>query len=142
METKIEKTKGVAKYIYLDSTEKFHDEDTGKYTITIAVSDAEVKKLEKLGVKVREFQDEDGESYKARKFSTKFKLNDKMIMTESGDHSIGTDFGRGSNVEVWWRTGNKHPTHGTATYLTAIKVADDHEPGFVASNEELAEFFG
>jgi len=133
-------TKGIAKYVYLDSTEKFNGEDTGKYTLTVAVSDAEVKKLEKLGVKVREFQDEDGKSYKARKFSTQYKLNDEMIRTKGGD-IIGTDFGRGSNVEVWWKAGEKHSTHGVATYLTAIKVADDHEPGFKSSNDELAEFW-
>ena len=30
-------TKGIAKYVYLDSTEKFQGEDTGKYTLTVAV---------------------------------------------------------------------------------------------------------
>ena len=36
-------TKGIAKYVYLDSTEKFNGEDTGKYTLTVAVDDKEAK---------------------------------------------------------------------------------------------------
>lgn len=135
-------TKGVAKYVYLDSTEKFNGEDTGKYTLTIAVSDAEANKLEDAGVKVRTIKDtETGEDIRIRKFSTQWKLNDDMIQTESGD-MIGTDFGAGSDVEVLWKAGKPHPTHGVATYLTAIKVADDHTPGFKGANEELAELFG
>ena len=40
-------TKGIAKYVYLDSTEKFNGEDTGKYTLTVSVDDKEAKALEK-----------------------------------------------------------------------------------------------
>ena len=48
----------------------------------------------------------------------------------------------GSNVEILWKAGEKHPTHGVATYLTAIKVADEHEEGFKSKpNEELEEFW-
>ena len=63
-------TKGIAKYIYLNTTEKFNGEDTGKYTITVGMSNSEAKKLEDAGIKVREFKDDNGKSYKARKFST------------------------------------------------------------------------
>jgi len=133
-------TKGVAKYVYLDSTEKFNGEDTGKYTLTVAVNDAEAKKLEGAGVKVRTFTDKDtGKEYRGRKFSTQYKLGDEMIQTESGE-SIGTDFGAGSDVQVLWKAGNEHPTHGVATYLTAIKVADEHVPGYKGANEEISEF--
>ena len=133
-------TKGIAKYIYLNTTEKFNGEDTGKYTITVGMSNSEAKKLEDAGIKVREFKDDNGKSYKARKFSTQYKLADNMIQTESGE-VIGTNFGSGSNVEILWTAGEKHPTHGVATYLTAIKVADEHEAGFKGSNEELKEFW-
>ena len=133
-------TKGIAKYIYLNTTEKFNGEDTGKYTITVGMSNSEAKKLEDAGIKVREFKDDNGKSYKARKFSTQYKLADNMIQTESGE-VIGTNFGSGSNVEILWTAGEKHPTHGVATYLTAIKVADEHEAGFKGTNEELKEFW-
>jgi hypothetical protein len=43
---------------------------------------------------------------------------------------IRTDFGSGSDVKVLWKAGKTHPTHGVATYLTAIKVSDDHEPRY------------
>lgn len=133
-------TKGIAKYVYLDSTEKFNGEDTGKYTLTVAVDDKEAKALEDAGVKVRTIADKDtGKDIKIRKFSTQYKLNDDMIQTESGE-VIGTDFGAGSDVTILWKAGNEHPTHGVATYLTAIKVADDHEPGYKGANEELAGF--
>lgn len=133
-------TKGVAKYVYLDSTEKFNGEDTGKYTLTVGLSDAEAKKLEEAGVKVRTVADKDtGKEIKIRKFSTQYKLQDNMIQTVSGD-VIGTDFGAGSDVQVLWKAGKAHPTHGVATYLTAIKVADDHEPGFKGADEEISEF--
>ena len=133
-------TKGVAKYVYLDSTEKFNNEDTGKYTLTVGLSTAEAKKLEDAGVKVRTIKDaETGKDIKIRKFSTQYKLQDNMIQTQSGD-VVGTDFGAGSDVEVLWKAGKEHPTHGVATYLTAIKVADNHTPGFKGANEELASF--
>lgn len=133
-------TKGVAKYVYLDSTEKFNNEDTGKYTLTVGLSTAEAKKLEDAGVKVRTIKDaETGKDIKIRKFSTQYKLDSNMIQTQSGD-VVGTDFGAGSDVEVLWKAGKEHPTHGVATYLTAIKVADNHTPGFKGANEELASF--
>ena len=113
-------TKGIAKYVYLDSTEKFGGEDTGKYTLTVALSDAEAKKLEEAGVKVRTIKDADtGKDIKIRKFSTQYKLDDNMIQTDSGD-IIGTDFGAESEVQVLWKAGKEHPMHGVATYLTAI----------------------
>jgi len=133
-------TKGEAKYVYLDSTEKFNGDDTGKYTLTVSLSDAEAKKLMDAGVKVRTIKDADtGEDIKIRKFSTQYKLDDNLIQTMSGD-VVGTDFGAGTEVEVLWKAGKEHPMHGVATYLTAIKVADNHTPGFKGANEELAEF--
>jgi hypothetical protein len=133
-------TKGIAKFVYLDSTEKFNNEDTGKYTLTVGLSTSEAKKLVDAGVKVRSYTDkETGKEIKIRKFSTQYKLQDNMIQTVSGE-VIGTDFGSGSDVEVLWKAGNAHPTHGVATYLTAIKVADEHEPGYKGSNEEISEF--
>jgi hypothetical protein len=133
-------TKGVAKYVYLDSTEKFNGEDTGKYTLTVGLAPAEVKTLEEAGVKVRTVMDKDtGKEIRIRKFSTQYKLEDTMIQTVSGE-AIGTDFGAGSEVQVLWKAGNEHPTHGVATYLTAIKVADDHEPGYKGANEEISDF--
>ena len=133
-------TKGVAKFVYLDSTEKYNGEDTGKYTLTVGLTDKEAQSLEDAGVKVRTYTDQDtGKETKIRKFSTQYKLQDNMIQTVSGE-TIGTDFGAGSDVQVLWKAGKKHPTHGVATYLTAIKVADDHEPGFKGANEEISEF--
>lgn len=133
-------TKGEAKYVYLDSTEKFNGDDTGKYTLTVSLSDAEAKKLMDAGVKVRTIKDADtGEDIKIRKFSTQYKLDDNLIQTMSGE-VVGTDFGAGTEVEVLWKAGKEHPMHGVATYLTAIKVADNHTPGFKGANEELAEF--
>jgi hypothetical protein len=133
-------TKGTAKYIYLSTTEKYNNEDTGKYTITVGLNNAEAKALSDAGVKVRSVVDKDtGKETKIRKFSTQYKLDDAMIQTVSGD-VIGTDFGAGSDVQILWKAGAEHPTHGVATYLTAIKVADKHEPGFKGGNDELAEF--
>lgn len=133
-------TKGIAKYVYLDSTEKYSGEDTGKYTLTVALSKAEAQKLEDAGVKVRTIKDADtGKDIQIRKFSTQYKLDDNMIQTESGD-IIGTDFGAESEVSVLWKAGKEHPMHGVATYLTAIKVSDEHTPGFKGANEELAGF--
>ena len=133
-------TEGVAKYVYLDSTEKYNGEDTGKYTLTVSLSDAEAKKLEEAGVKVRTIKDADtGKDIKVRKFSTQYKLEDKMVQTEGGD-VVGSAFGAGSNVKVLWKAGKEHPMHGVATYLTAVKLDDDYEPGFKGANEELADF--
>ena len=132
-------TKGIAKYVYLDSTEKFNGEDTGKYTLTVAIDDKEATALEKAGVKVRTINTEEGTSYKARKFSTKYPLNFDMIKTDDGE-AIGHDFGAESEVEVLWKAGNEHPQHGVATYLTAIKVSNRTE-GYKSADSETSEFF-
>ena len=132
-------TKGIAKYVYLDSTEKFNGEDTGKYTLTVAVDDKEAKALEKVGVKVRTIKTEDGGSYRARKFSTKYQLAFDMVKTDEGE-AIGHDFGAESSVQVLWKAGQEHPQHGVATYLTAIKVSNRTE-GYKSADEETNEFF-
>jgi hypothetical protein len=132
-------TKGIAKYVYLDSTEKFNGEDTGKYTLTVAVDDKETKALEKAGVKVRTIKTEDGGSYRARKFSTKYPLSFEMIKTSDGE-AIGHDFGAESVVEVLWKAGHEHPQHGVATYLTAVKVSKRTE-GYKSADAETNEFF-
>jgi len=132
-------TKGIAKYVYLDSTEKFKGTDTQKYTLTIAVDDKEAKKLEEAGVKVKTLKSEDGKEYKARKFSTKYALKDDMIRLTSGE-IIGTDFGAESKVEVLWKGGDENPVYGTPTYLTAIKVVD-RTPGYKSQKSEAGNGF-
>ena len=132
-------TTGTAKYVYLDSTEKFNGEDTGKYTLTVALDDKEAKALENEGVKVRTIKTEDGGSYKARKFSTKYPLSFDMVKTSDGE-AIGHDFGAESEVQVLWKAGNEHPQHGVATYLTAVKVMKRTE-GYKSADEETSEFF-
>jgi len=133
-------TNGIAKYVYLDSTEKFNNEDTGKYTLTVAIDDKEAKALEKVGVKVRVIKTEDGGEYKARKFSTKYPLPFDMIKTAEGE-AIGHDFGAESEVQVLWKAGQEHPMHGVATYLTAIKVNKRTE-GYKSKDSEANDFFG
>ena len=132
-------TTGTAKYVYWDSTEKFNGEDTGKYTLTVAIDDKEATALEKAGVKVRTISTEDGGSYKARKFSTKYPLSFDMVKTSDGE-AIGHDFGAESEVQVLWKAGNEHPQHGVATYLTAVKVMKRTE-GYKSADEETNEFF-
>ena len=132
-------TTGTAKYVYLDSTEKFNGEDTGKYTLTVDIDDKEATALEKAGVKVRTISTEDGGSYKARKFSTKYPLSFDMVKTSDGE-AIGHDFGAESEVQVLWKAGNEHPQHGVATYLTAVKVMKRTE-GYKSADEETNEFF-
>ena len=131
-------TRGIARYIYLDSTEKFKGSDTGKYTLTIELAEDEALKLENLGIKVNEFV-RDGRTYKARKFSTRYPLTRDMIQTKSGK-SIGVDFGEGSGVEVLWKEG-KDSTYGIPTFLVAIKVDDDYNPGYKGRSDELSRFF-
>jgi len=133
-------TKGKAKYVYLDSTESFNGEDTGKYTLTVALDDSEAKKLENIGVKVRTITPKEGKPYKARKFSTKYPLGFEMIKTAEGE-AIGSDFGPESDIEVLWKAGAEHPMHGVATYLTAVKV-NNRTPGYKSADAEADDFFG
>lgn len=132
-------TKGIAKYVYLDSTEKFKGEDTGRYTLTVAVDDKEAKALEKAGVKIKTIKADDGTTYKGRKFSTKYPLAFDMVKTADGE-AIGPDFGPESQVQVLWKAGAEHPIHGVATYLTAVKVTNRTE-GYKSLDDEASEFF-
>ena len=132
-------TKGIAKYVYLDSTEKFKGEDTGRYTLTIAVDDKEAQALKKAGVKIKTLTDKDGSTYYGRKFSTKYPLGFDMVKTADGE-AIGSDFGPESLVSVLWKAGAEHPMHGTATYLTAVKV-DKRTEGYKSQDDETSEFF-
>lgn len=135
-------TKGEALYVYLQETEQFDGEDTGKYTITVGLSDKEAEALEEAGVKVKTTKHPvTGKMTKARKFATQFKLADESIQTTTGE-VIGDQFGTGSKVSILWKEGNKHPRHGVGTYLVAIKVEPGYTPPFVSENEEVKEFFG
>jgi len=134
-------TKGQALYVYLTETEKFDGEDTGKYTITVSLSNSEAKKLEEAGVKVKETKHpETGKIVKARKFATQFKLKDEMIQTTDGE-VIGDQFGALSDVAILWKEGQKHARHGVGTYLTAIKVKPGYTPPYASEAEDVNEFF-
>ena len=135
-------TKGEALYVYLNETEKYDGEDTGKYTITVGISDDEAEALEKAGVKVKTTKHPTtGEMMKARKFSTQFKLSDEMIQTTKGE-VIGDQFGTGSKVTILWKEGVAHSRHGVGTYLTAIKVQPGYTPPYVSADDDVNAFFG
>lgn len=116
-------TTGTVAFINLDTTEVFNGQDTGKYTVTVTLSDDEASSLSEAGVKLREY-----EGQPQRKFSSKYPV--KVVDVE--DNPYKGPIGRGSIIRLLWKEGKPHPVHGTPTYLNAVRVlelADNMEVG-------------
>jgi len=110
---------GIAAFVNLTETETYNGKDTGAYTVTLTLDDDEAKKLEKMGVNLKEYKNQ-----KQRKFKTTY---DNFTVVDVNDDIVSKNIPYGSKVRVLWKDGDKHPQFGTPTYLQKIRVLEYSE---------------
>ena len=109
-------TNGVAAFVNLDKTEEYMGQDTGNYSITLAMDDSDAEKLVAMGIKLRDYQ-----GTPQRKFKSKFPIK---VVDADGETMSPSDVTWGSTVRVRWTTGKPHPVHGISPYAAAVKVLE------------------
>lgn len=119
---------GVVAFESLNQTDVFNGMDTGKYNVTIKLTDDAAMELADQGVKLKEY-----EGVPQRKFATK---HPPMIVDADGQPFKGkVTFG--SKVRLKYSLGKPHPVHGVAPYLNAVKVLELAEGGSGGYDEEF-----
>lgn len=110
---------GTVAFESLRETDKFNGQDTGKYSVTLTLDDDDADKLEKLGVKLKNY-----EGKRQRKFASKYQ---PMVFDNEG-RSYNGSVPYGSRVRIVWTEGQEHPVHGVTPYLNKLKVLElaDH----------------
>ena len=106
---------GIVAFECLRETDKFGGQDTGKYSVTLTLDDAEAAQLTKAGVKLKEY-----EGKKQRKFASKYI---PQVFDADGNEYRGR-VPYGSKVRIVWTEGKPHPVHGTTPYLNKLKVLE------------------
>ena len=109
---------GILNFSKLTETDVYNGQDTGKYSVTITMSEDDASALSAQGVKIKDYQ-----GHKQRKFTSKF---DVLVMDVDGNKYSG-EVPYNSKVRLKYKTGNPHPVHATPTYLEAIKVLEEAE---------------
>lgn len=118
-------TNGTAAFVNVVETEKFNGQDTGKYSIVLALDEDEAQKLVEAGIKLKDYQ-----GTPQRKFTSKFPIK---IVDSDGAQMSPQELTWGSKVRLKWKAGRPHPVHGVAPYLNAVKVLELAE---MASDED------
>jgi hypothetical protein len=127
-EPMFEVVEGVVNFSNITEHDTFNGQDTGAYSMTVTLSEDDAAQLEAKGVKIKDYN-----GAKQRKFKSRFDIK---AFDEEGSPWSG-EIPYNSRVRLKYKLGNKHPVHGVATYLDAVKVLE------VAENqipEDAAEF--
>ncbi len=118
---------GVVNFSNIKTMDSYMGQSTGKYTLTITMSEEDAAELAAKGVKIKEY-----EGNKQRKFSSKYDV--KAVDTD--DQAYQHEIPYGSKVRLLYKLGPEHPVHGVSTYLEAVRVLEEAQPeeGSVAAN--------
>lgn len=118
---------GTVVFQSLFETDVYNGQDTGKYTLTLALNDSDAERLSGMGVNIKNY-----EGTAQRKFSSKFPV----MVVDAADEVVRGGVPYGSKVRILWKTGAPHPTHGTSTYMKRVRVLE-----FAESDESIPEEF-
>ena len=110
----------------------YNGQSTGKYYVTITMSDSEAAKLTNRGAKVKDYTREDGTVQKQKKFDSKFSV---QVVDLDGNEVQG-EIPFGSEVRVAYTTGEATPEHGLKCYLHKVRLVQLSE----SAVEEAEEF--
>ncbi len=109
---------GIVNFSNLTQHDVYNGQTTGKFTLTITMSEDDAESLASRGVKIKDY-----EGAKQRKFSSKF---DVKVLDAEGNPFNG-EVPYNSKVRLKYKTGPAHPVHGTPTYLEAVRVLEEAE---------------
>ena len=105
----------IVNFSNLTQHDVYMGQTTGKYTMTITMSEDDAESLSSRGVKIKDY-----EGAKQRKFSSKF---DVKVLDAEGNPFNG-EVPYNSKVRLKYKVGPAHPVHGLSTYLEAVKVLE------------------
>jgi hypothetical protein len=120
---------GVVAFSNLTECDSYKGKSTGRYTLTLVLSEADAAKLGSLGVHVKEYKDK-----KQRKFASKYPV--RRVVT-ADDQPFTGEIPYGSRVRVAYETGEEHPEHGVPTYVNAVRVLELSDNGSSGLPEEF-----
>ena len=106
---------GIVNFSNLTQHDVYMGQTTGKYTMTITMSEDDAESLSSRGVKIKDY-----EGAKQRKFSSKFDV--KVVDAEGNPFNGEVPYN--SKVRIKYKVGPAHPVHGLSTYLEAVKVLE------------------
>ena len=106
---------GIVNFSNLTQHDVYMGQTTGKYTMTITMSEDDAESLSSRGVKIKDY-----EGAKQRKFSSKFDV--KVVDAEGNPFNGEVPYN--SKVRLKYKVGPAHPVHGLSTYLEAVRVLE------------------
>lgn len=109
---------GIVNFSNITAHDVYNGQSTGKFSMTITMSEEDAATLAASGVKIKEYN-----GAKQRKFSTQYDVGN---FEADGSRRMG-EVPYNSRVRVQYDLGKPHPVHGVATYLKAVKVLEEAE---------------
>jgi len=110
---------GNVAFAYLNEPDTYMGND--KYSVTLSLTEESQKILSKVGVKLKEYTDKNGNTYMQREFKRKAKYNQPLVFDAEGNR-IGTDaIGWGDTVRLAVSIGEGNAL-GRGTYLNKGKL--------------------
>ena len=109
---------GICNFSNVTEHDVFNGQDTGQFSMTITMNEADASELAALGVKIKDYQ-----GAKQRKFKSIYDV--KTFDAEGNPYEGEVPYN--SKVRLKYKLGNAHPVHGVSTYLEAVKVLEEAE---------------
>ena len=109
---------GIVNFSNITSHDVYNGQSTGKFSMTITLSEEDAAQLAASGVKIKDYN-----GAKQRKFSTQYAVGN---YDAEGDTRVG-EVPYNSRVRLQYDLGKPHPVHGVSTYLKAVKVLEEAE---------------
>jgi len=113
---------GTVAFAYLAEPDSYMGND--KYSVTLSLTDDSQAYLKKLGVKLKEYTDKNGNTYIQREFKRKADYGIPPIFDDNGKDSnrlSPQDIGWGDTVRLAISVGEGNAL-GRGTYLNAVKL--------------------
>ena len=110
---------GIVNFSNITKHDVYKGHDTGKFSITITVSEDDANQMASNGVKIKDYQ-----GAKQRHFRTQY--NTFKAFDAEGNPYRG-EIPYNSRVRLKYKLGPAHPVHGVSTYLEAVKVLEEAE---------------
>lgn len=109
---------GIVNFSNITAHDVYNGQSTGKFSLTITMSEEDAATLAASGVKIKEYN-----GAKQRKFSTQYDVGN---FDAEGGRRMG-EIPYNSRVRLQYDLGKPHPVHGVSTYLKAVKVLEEAE---------------
>jgi hypothetical protein len=107
---------GTVNFSNVTKFDEYMGQSTGKYTLTVTLSEETASELQAKGVKIKRYEDQP-----QRKFSSKFEVP----VVDVDDQPYTKEIPYGSKVRLIYKLGPEHPVHGVSTYMERIRVVEE-----------------